>query len=112
MPGSHHVHYAPATKTALIAPDDIAAFLQAVSPAELPVGIVMVSHLDLIKIQHPDVYYVKMSSDPAQYAHELYRTLRALDHQHYKRILIESVPEGSEWDAIRDRLTKATGSSS
>lgn len=110
VPGSHHVHYAPITKTTLIAPNDIAPFLETLQSKDLPIGLLMYSHLDLIKTQHPDVYYVKMASDPAQYAHELYRTLRAMDHQHYKHILIEAVPKGIAWDAIRDRLIKATGS--
>ena len=75
-PGSHHLHYAPATKTLLIAPEKIETFLQTIPAVDLPVGLVMYNHLELIKTIHPDVYYVKMSENPAQYAHELYRTLR------------------------------------
>ena len=108
-PGMHHLHYAPTTKTILLEPGNIVAFLQTLHASDLPVGLVMYSHLDLLQANHPNVFYVKMSADPTSYAHELYRTLRAMDNQHYKRIVIEAVPKGVEWDAIRDRLQKASG---
>jgi len=108
-PGMHHLHYAPETKTTLIAPENIADFLKNLRQTDLPIGLVMYSNLDLMQGIHPDVYYVRMSDDPLQYAHDLYRVLRALDNQHYKRIVIESVPDNIEWEAIRDRLQKASG---
>jgi L-threonylcarbamoyladenylate synthase len=108
-PGMHHVHYAPTTKTVLIEPNNMATFLQTLRASDLPIGLVMYSHLDLLQNNHPDVYYVKMPADPVQYAHELYRTLRAMDNQQYKRIVIEAVPNDEAWDAIRDRLHKASG---
>jgi L-threonylcarbamoyladenylate synthase len=108
-PGMHHLHYAPETKTILIEPKNIAAFLATLRASDLPVGLVMYSQLGLLQTNHPNVFYVKMSDEPHAYAHELYRTLRAMDNQHYKRIVIEAVPNGVEWDAIRDRLQKASG---
>ena len=43
----------------------------------------------------------------AAYAHDLYANLRALDTINADAILIESVPPGDEWLAVRDRLTRA-----
>ena len=31
-----------------------------------------------------------------------------LDHQQFKHIIIEAVPGDEPWEAIRDRLTKAS----
>jgi hypothetical protein len=51
---------------------------------------------------------VQMSNEAIQFAHDLYHTLRTLDQQQFKHIMIEAVPDNSEWDAIRDRIYKAT----
>ncbi len=48
-----------------------------------------------------------LSSDPAQYAHALYATLRELDAQGLDEILIERPPETADWLAIHDRLNRA-----
>lgn len=109
-PGMHYLHYAPRTKTSLIEKSAIPVFLDTLKASDLPIVFVMYSDLELLDTKPVDVNYVKMSPDAANYAHELYRTLRALDAQHYSRIMIEAVPEGKEWEAIQDRLLKATGS--
>ena len=41
------------------------------------------------------------------YAHDLYANLRSLDKENAARILIEQVPKSPEWDAVRDRLSRA-----
>jgi L-threonylcarbamoyladenylate synthase len=41
------------------------------------------------------------------YAHDLYANLRALDVPGVTAIVVESVPEGPEWVAVRDRLGRA-----
>lgn len=49
--------------------------------------------------------------DAAGYAHELYANLRALDASGATQILVETLPETSDWDAVHDRLGRAvTGS--
>lgn len=108
-PGMHHLHYAPQTKTTIIDKKNIPAFLQTVKETDLPMVFAMYSDMELLDVDQVDVDYVKLPADAAGYAHELYRTLRALDGQHYKRIMVEAVPSDIEWEAIRDRLFKATG---
>jgi L-threonylcarbamoyladenylate synthase len=107
-PGMHDLHYAPLTKTTVVESNALSDFLAALQTDELPVIIVM--HSDLVLPHKDHVFYVQMPRDAALYAHDLYRTLRSLDHEHYKRIVIEAVPEGMAWEAIRDRLFKASGS--
>ena len=43
----------------------------------------------------------------AQYAHELYGALRALDAQNVDVILVEAPPKTPAWQAINDRLARA-----
>lgn len=41
------------------------------------------------------------------YGRELYVNLRTLDKSGAKEILVEEVPAGEAWDAVRDRLHRA-----
>lgn len=54
-------------------------------------------------------YWIRMPRDPRAYAQRLYAALRELDGAGCAAILIESPPEAVEWDAVRDRLTRAAG---
>ena len=44
---------------------------------------------------------------PEIYARNLYANLRTLDKAGGKIILVEEVPEGEKWDAVRDRLRRS-----
>jgi L-threonylcarbamoyladenylate synthase len=48
-----------------------------------------------------------MPRDPIAFARALYAELHRCDELHAGLIIIESPPPSPEWDAIRDRLTKA-----
>jgi len=52
--------------------------------------------------------WIDAASDPVAYAHDLYANLRALDAMQGNAILIEAVPNDAAWQAVRDRLTRAT----
>ena len=54
-------------------------------------------------------YWIRMPREPRAYAHRLYAALRELDTAACGAILIESPPETAEWEAIRDRLSRAAG---
>ena len=47
-------------------------------------------------------------NDPAVYAQQFYASLRALDRLELKSILIEMPPATRDWDAVRDRIWRAT----
>jgi len=53
--------------------------------------------------------WIRMPREPRAYAQRLYAALRELDGARCGAILIETPPETAEWDAIRDRLSRATG---
>ncbi|MDX1902473.1 MAG: L-threonylcarbamoyladenylate synthase [Gammaproteobacteria bacterium] len=93
--GSLESHYAPRTPTKLFSED--------VRSLDENIAILSYSGKPFSK-----GVVVKLSSDPEKYAHDLYQTLRELDHQHFSTLWIERVPETSEWDAVRDRLVRAS----
>jgi L-threonylcarbamoyladenylate synthase len=51
---------------------------------------------------------VRLPRDATGYARELYAGLRELEDRNCSAIVIEEVPEMPEWDAIRDRLSRAS----
>ena len=50
----------------------------------------------------------RLADDPAGYARGLYAALRDLEDADCGAIVIEQVPATAEWDAIRDRLSRAS----
>lgn len=104
-PGMHHLHYAPHTPTSLIASKDIPLLLQTIQAEELPIA--MLTH-DQTLLLSSGIHWIKMPKEAEAYAHDLYQTLRSVDHEQVKHIFIEEVPEDMEWEAIRDRLFKAS----
>jgi hypothetical protein len=54
---------------------------------------------------------VQMPVDPAEYGAILYETLHRLDGRHFDWIAVEMPPDWPEWAAIRDRLMRASGTS-
>lgn len=97
--GSHEKHYSPVTLTRLVKMDDVLRDVVG------PVAIVGFAD-DGVNVELPSRKVV-MSRDVREYAHELYKVLRELDGGGFREILIEEVPEGSEWDAVRDRIGRA-----
>jgi len=53
--------------------------------------------------------WISSPGDAVGYAHRLYANLRCLDQAQCSVILIEQPPATSEWTAVRDRLTRASG---
>lgn len=100
--GSHEMHYAPLTKTRLMNKQELEKFLQQATQLDLPFAVMSFSQYTT------SAHIVKMPADPQAYAHELYCVLRELDKQNFRQIIVETVPENNEWDAIRDRLQRAS----
>lgn len=106
VPGMHHVHYAPSTPTVLVDTSQLSTYLQSLPPTAFPLALITHSQME-----HPSsqsIHRVQLSNQASRYAHDLYHTLRSLDHAEWKSIVVESVPETEEWKAIRDRLNKAS----
>ena len=94
-------HYATSTPARLVPPHLL--------DAEIAKHGVAVAVLSFSRPDERVEYWIRMPKDPRDYARRLYGALRELDTAGCGTILVESPPETSEWDAIRDRLTHATG---
>ncbi|MDB5816358.1 MAG: sua5 [Rhodocyclales bacterium] len=51
--------------------------------------------------------WIRSSNKAAEYAHDLYANLRALDASRAPNIVVEEIPATPEWDAVCDRLGRA-----
>jgi L-threonylcarbamoyladenylate synthase len=98
-------HYAPRTPSRLVAPERLA---EALDVASARGGRIAVLARTLRQPPGVDARWLAASPDAASYAHDLYANLRALDAAGADLIVVEDVPDGGAWLAIRDRLTRAT----
>jgi L-threonylcarbamoyladenylate synthase len=99
-PGQGKRHYAPA---ALVRLSDASALPRIAADLPGPVGALIRSDIALPQ----EVISLRLPEDPAGYARDLYASLRELEDRGCTSICVESVPASPEWDAIRDRLTRA-----
>jgi L-threonylcarbamoyladenylate synthase len=104
--GMHALHYAPVTPMQLIDTALLNQAITALSADALPIALVTHS---LVQQLPSEVHHVQMPQDAVEYARKLYATLRELDHQRFKQILVEAPPQEAAWGAIQDRLQKACG---
>ena len=51
---------------------------------------------------------VELPLDAEEYARALYAALREADDRHVQMIWVQDPPPGSQWDAVRDRIHRAT----
>jgi L-threonylcarbamoyladenylate synthase len=110
-PGMLALHYAPVTETLLCAGDDLPDRVAALLAADKRVGVLAYSRMDSQGL--PDdgrVRAVAMPESAEAYAQALYASLRQLDSLGLDLILVEQPPQGSVWQAVNDRLSKAAGS--
>ncbi len=101
-PGGLPRHYAPTTPTELVAPNvlearrrELGASVAVLARRPCPAGA--------------DRWWLELPDDPPAYGRGLYAALRRLDASGCGHILIEAVPEGDDWLAVRDRLRRAAG---
>ena len=92
-------HYAPRTPAQLVPPHALDA---EIGKRKASVAVLAFSRPD----ERVD-YWIRMPREPGAYARRLYAALRELDGTECETILIEAPPETPEWDAIRDRLSRA-----
>ena len=56
---------------------------------------------------HKYVTWINAGRRAEQYAQDLYANLRTLDKAGCQQILVQAVPDGERWEAVRDRLLRA-----
>jgi L-threonylcarbamoyladenylate synthase len=98
--GSLDAHYAPATRTQLVAARELAKAIA----DEAGRRVALLSFADAPAAVRA---HIRAGSAPHAYAHGLYAALRELDAAGCDLILVEAPPVGGEWDGINDRLRRA-----
>jgi L-threonylcarbamoyladenylate synthase len=107
VPGGTPSHYAPTTPMAIVPAGEIDAHAAALSEGGRRVAV-LAQRLPLKS--HKYVTWINAGRRPEQYGHDLYANLRTLDKAGCQRILVQDVPDGELWEAIRDRLLRAATS--
>ncbi|HUQ26211.1 MAG TPA: L-threonylcarbamoyladenylate synthase, partial [Burkholderiales bacterium] len=98
--GGMEKHYAPKNPARLVATHDLD---REISELKARAAVLAFSRPD----ERVD-FWLRMPRDPALYAQKLYASLRELDGTNCDAILIEAPPAGPGWEAVLDRLKKAT----
>lgn len=102
VPGSLAAHYAPGTPIELVDAPDLPNRVAGLREHGLRLAVwsrepCLANRVD----------WLAAPTDPQVYARMLYDGLRRLDRLGVDRLLIEKVPAGEPWDAVRDRLARA-----
>ena len=104
VPGGSPTHYAPTTPLTIVPSGEIDAQADAASAGGRRVAV-LAQRLPLRA--HKTVTWINAGRRAEVYARELYNNLRTLDRAGCQRILVQSVPDGEAWVAVRDRLLRA-----
>ena len=97
-------HYSPRTPLWVMPADELAAKLAKPCNARLAV----LAPLSLLENSRADIALaIAAASDPDDYARLLYSSLHRLDASGADRMLVAAPPDGSQWEAVRDRLRRA-----
>ena len=97
-PGTTRAHYAPATRLVTVPAAELLAAAR---------GNVTVLARRARPAGFAGVLWLDAGAEAERFAHDLYGNLRRLDGAGAATIVVEAVPEGPDWDAIRDRLARA-----
>lgn len=101
--GTLESHYAPTAKVRLMPASQLQAALDVLGADAK--GIALYARAALRTAR--GVAQRRMPADAAACAQELFAVLRELDATGVKLIWVETPPEGSDWDGVRDRLQRA-----
>jgi L-threonylcarbamoyladenylate synthase len=105
VPGSTLSHYAPATALTVVPADELDARVAALCARGQRLAVL--ARRPAAPGLDTSVTWIDAGGVPGQYGHDLYANLRTLDKAGCARIVVQDVPAGEVWDAIRDRLRRA-----
>ncbi len=105
-PGRLASHYVPDTPLRLVvdALADLAG--RPALPGEQPIAVLALSAPLLPPL---NCRWVRMPDDPVHYAQQLYARLREIDSWGCGLLLVERPSSAEGWEAVHDRLTRASG---
>jgi len=104
--GSLESHYAPVTPLRLLSREAIEAEVDRTLAGSSRTKLLCWVR-QLLPTHDPRVTSVPMPRDAEAFARQLYARLHAWDAEGYDLLLIEAPPATPEWEAVRDRLSRA-----
>ena len=104
VPGSDVKHYAPATPVSIVASGKLEEVVAQLTADHEKVAVLATRPP---RLANKFMTWINAGRRADVYARELYVNLRALDKAAAREILVEEVPAGEAWDAVRDRLRRA-----
>lgn len=108
-PGMIARHYAPRARLVLVDPETVDAALR--EAVRRVAGGARMGALTISGApdRHGALHFARRApADAAAYATALYDSLHAADAAGCEELLVERVPAGVAWDAVRDRLARAS----
>jgi L-threonylcarbamoyladenylate synthase len=105
-PGCHASHYAPLTPAITFSTEELETVARSMGSTGQNVAILC--HTETVPASLPAASCILMPSDPNRYGQWFYSSLRRLDAGGYDTILIEAPPETEPWQAVTDRILRAT----
>lgn len=107
-PGTRYRHYAPKAPVTRIAGEEaLVAEAHSLQATGQRLGVLTHAPLPLAA----GIVVRQVPGDPDGYAAQFYRALRDLDAEGLDRILLLDPPTGGRWDAVRDRVVRASSAS-
>lgn len=106
-PGGLEKHYAPRTPLELVPAADVVSRVTACRPQLVAV----LAPAWAVRAEPNLRLHLLAADEPADFARTLYDDLRRLDASGASRLIVAEPPQSPAWDAVRDRLKRAsTGS--
>jgi L-threonylcarbamoyladenylate synthase len=104
VPGSDVKHYAPSTPLSIVQSRTLEEVVAQLTSEHERVAVLAMRPP---RVANKFMTWVNAGRRAEIYGRELYVNLRTLDKSGAKEILVEEVPAGEAWDAVRDRLHRA-----
>jgi len=104
VPGTDAKHYAPTTPLSIVASRALEEVVGQLTSDHEKVAVLATRPP---RVANKFMTWINAGRRADVYARELYVNLRTLDKAGAKEILVEEVPEGEPWEAVRDRLHRA-----
>ncbi len=105
--GSLEKHYAPNTPLEIVPVTDMAACVAGYGTETVAV----LAPAGSLHAEPNLRLHLLASDDPAEYARALYDRLRRLDASGAARLIVAEPPDAPDWEAVRDRLKRASAGS-
>ncbi len=108
VPGNVKAHYQPTTPAKLLSTEQLLAQAESLSAANSYFLVWSEQAQRQLQESKDSALWRVMSASAAEYGQQLYVTLYQVDQLDAAQIIVEQPPQGDEWRAVNDRLSRAT----